>query len=71
MVYLKKGGHYKFIIETNNTILTFVGVVKEFDSMFVVFIDDIYSRKYTFNLNKVVSIEEVQKVKDDRDTTTT
>jgi hypothetical protein len=59
VAYLKKGEHYKFVIETNNVILTYVAVAKSFDSMFVTFKDDRTAKIFTFNLNKVVSIEKI------------
>lgn len=57
MGYLKKGGHYTIVIETNNSVLTYNITVIECDSMFVTFVDD-KQKTYTFNLNKVVSIKE-------------
>lgn len=59
MGFIKKRGHYKFVIETNNVVLTYEAIVIDIDDMFVTFIDDKYKKIYTFNLNKVVSIEEV------------
>ena len=58
MGFLKKGLRYKFVIETNNVVLTYYAIVKDFDSNFVTFVDDRKNKIYTFNLNKVVSIEE-------------
>ncbi len=55
---LKIGSKYKLVVNVNNNILTFSCTVDQIDEHFVTFTDK-YGKQYAYNLNTVVSFEEV------------
>jgi hypothetical protein len=59
---LEIGKFYKIVLDINNNLLTYLCTITDINDMFVSFIDK-FDEKYTFNINKIVSYQEVDKYK--------
>lgn len=54
---LEIGKFYKIVVSVNNAVLTFNCQVTAVEENFVSFIDK-FGRKYTYNMNAIISFEE-------------
>ena len=56
---LKVGYSYKIILKINNTTLTYSCKIIDVDENFVFFVDK-FGKKYTYNKNLIIAIEEIE-----------
>ena len=55
---LKKGENYLLTFEVNNSQLTYLATIIDFDNTFITFIDK-HNKQYSYNIKFLVRIEEV------------